>query len=190
MAIRSLKTGQFSRSTLVGNPVIMPGSYESIATVTVGSGGASEINFTGIGTDWTHLQLRYAVLSPASGADLAVRVGNGSIDTGSNYTLHLLGGNGSAAYANGYANEISFKTGFSQSSSTAPAVGVLDLLDYKDTNKFKTMRCIGGVDKNGAGDAQLASGVWRSTSAINQLRLYFPGSTLNQYSIVALYGVN
>ena len=61
MAIRSLKTGQFSRSALVGNPVIMPGSYESIATVTVGSGGAASVEFTSIPSTYTHLQIRAIV---------------------------------------------------------------------------------------------------------------------------------
>ena len=38
--------------------VAVPNSYESIATVTVGSGGTSEINFTSIPATYTHLQLR------------------------------------------------------------------------------------------------------------------------------------
>jgi hypothetical protein len=165
------------------------GDYESIATVTVGAGGAANVDFTGISTtDFTHLQIRYAVLGASGGADFCIRVGNGSIDTGSNYTLHILGGNGSSAYSNGYANETQFKTGFSQSSSTTPAVGVVDLLDYANTNKFKTMRALGGRDGNGSGDVQLASGVWRSTSAINTIRLYF-GVNFNQYSHFALYGI-
>jgi hypothetical protein len=33
-------------------------SYESIATVTVGSGGASEVEFTSIPSTYTHLQIR------------------------------------------------------------------------------------------------------------------------------------
>ncbi len=166
------------------------GAMFPLQVITVGPASAADVTFTNIPTTgYSHLQVRYSVLSPTTGADLAIRVGNGSIDTGSNYTLHLLGGNGSSAYANGYANEVSFKTGFSQASTTAPAVGVVDFLDYADANKFKTMRALGGQDKNGSGDVQLASGVWRSTSAINQLRLYFPGGTLAQYSQVSLYAV-
>ena len=33
-------------------------SYESIATVTVGSGGAANVEFTSIPADYTHLQIR------------------------------------------------------------------------------------------------------------------------------------
>jgi hypothetical protein len=34
------------------------GDYESIATVTVGSGGAANVEFTSIPATYTHLQLR------------------------------------------------------------------------------------------------------------------------------------
>ena len=37
--------------------VAAAGDFESIATVSVGSGGAAEIEFTSIGTDWTHKQI-------------------------------------------------------------------------------------------------------------------------------------
>jgi hypothetical protein len=161
--------------------------FESIATVTVGAGGAANVEFTSIPSTYTHLQIRYYTVSGSS-SDFQIRVGNGSLDTAGNYTLHVLGGNGSSAYANGYANETQFKTGFSQSGSTTPAVAVVDFLDYANTNKFKTMRALGGTDKNGSGDVQLASGVWRSTSAINIIRLYL-GVNFNQYSHFALYGI-
>jgi hypothetical protein len=164
------------------------GAMFPLQVITVGAAGTANVDFTNIPSTYSHLQIRYSVLGASGGADFCIRVGNGSIDTGSNYTLHILGGNGSSAYSNGYANETQFKTGFSQSSSTTPAVGVVDLLDYANANKFKTMRALGGRDGNGSGDVQLASGVWRSTSAINTIRLYF-GVNFNQYSQFALYGV-
>jgi hypothetical protein len=172
---------------LASSRLAAAGDYESIATVTVGAGGAANVEFTSIPSTFSHLQIRYYALC-SSFNDFQVRVGNGSLDTAGNYTLHILGGNGSSAYSNGYANETQFKTGFSQSGSTTPAVGVVDFLDYGNTNKYKTMRALGGTDRNGSGDAQLASGVWRSTSAINIIRLYL-GVNFNQYSHFALYGI-
>lgn len=163
------------------------GAMFPLQVITVGAAGAANVEFSNIPSTYTHLQIRYMALC-SSNNDFQIRVGNGSIDTGSNYTLHILGGNGSSAYSNGYANETQFKTGFSQSGSTTPAVGVVDFLDYANTNKFKTMRALGGTDRNGSGDAQIASGVWRSTSAINTIRLYL-GANFNQYSQFAIYGV-
>ena len=58
MAIRSLKTGTFTRSGMAGNPVIMPGSYESIASTTL-STDTSSITFSSIPNTYSHLQLRF-----------------------------------------------------------------------------------------------------------------------------------
>jgi hypothetical protein len=68
---------------------------------------------------------------------------------------------------------------------------VIDILDYQNTNKFKTARGLGGSDNNGNGEIYLTSGLWRDTSAITSVSL-FPGvgTTFNQYSSFALYGIN
>ena len=69
MAIRSLKSGTFSRSGMVGNPVIMPGSYDSIATATVGSSGIVE--FTSIPSTYTHLQIRAITRNSSGSTDVS-----------------------------------------------------------------------------------------------------------------------
>ena len=46
MSISSVKTGAIGDSLLAGNAAYIPSSYESIATVTVGSGGTSTITFS------------------------------------------------------------------------------------------------------------------------------------------------
>ena len=67
---------------------------------------------------------------------------------------------------------------------------VLDILDYANTNKNKTMRAIGGVDVNGSGVAEMWSGLYISTNAVNSINLYsYNGSNISQYSSFALYGV-
>ena len=68
------------------------GAYDSIATAT-GTGSSGIINFTSIPSTYTHLQLRVSAL-PSSVDQMVCRVGNGSIDTGSNYARHTLNGNG------------------------------------------------------------------------------------------------
>ena len=82
MAIRSLKTNSFSRSLLTGNTAFMPGSYESIATVSVGSGGTSSADFTSVPSTYTHLQIRYTTYA-SNGSYLSIQF-NG--DTGTNYS--------------------------------------------------------------------------------------------------------
>jgi len=83
MAIRSLKSGTFSRSGLVGNPVIMPGSYESIASAS-GTGSSGTITFSSIPSTYTHLQIRGIGRNSYPSTQVNVRFNS---DTGSNYAI-------------------------------------------------------------------------------------------------------
>jgi hypothetical protein len=66
---------------------------------------------------------------------------------------------------------------------------ILDILDYADTNKFKTTRSLTGFDRNGAGSVSFNSGNWRSGSAITSIRLFAGNNAFAQYSSLALYGI-
>lgn len=168
-------------------------SFESIATVTVGSGGAANVEFTSIPSTYTHLQVRCIARTDranALGDYLAVTVNS---DTGSNYSSHALYGNGSSVTVdtNTSATFATFHR-FSGSSQTASVfgAGVLDILDYKNTNKYKTFRSLAGWDSNGSGVIFFDSNLWMSTSAITSIKLAVGGGTsINQYSHFALYGV-
>jgi hypothetical protein len=190
MAIRSLKTGQFSRSTLVGNPVIMPGSYESIATVSVGAGGASSVTFSSIPSTYSHLQIRAIAKSSSTGTYWFMRFNS---DTATNYSVHELYGTGTSALAYGAANTTSVEIYYSIETSTASnvfAASVIDILDYGNTNKFKTVRKLGGTENNSAGGIDISSGAWRSTNAITSISFTPNTGNFAQYSYFALYGVN
>lgn len=176
------------------NPFIYAGGgdFESIATVTVGSGGASNIEFTSIPSTYQHLQIR-AILMGTDGSDWRsayIRVGNGSIDTGSNYAYHTLGGNGSSAFAGGAASQSFGLAGYATSSTNIPGPTLLDILDYGSTSKTKTLRCLTGSERNATpSELLLTSTLWNSTSAIDTIRLYPSGGSFRQYSTAALYGV-
>lgn len=171
-------------------PPVAATSFESIATVTVGSGAQSEIDFTSIPSDYTHLQIRgIARDSNSTTQQLRMRF-NG--DTGSNYTLHYLLGDGASASAGGSANTTHIQMVYCVALNSYTAFGgaVIDILDYKDANKYKTVRALAGYDRNG-NDSYIAldSGVWRNTNAINAIKLYLTGANFAQYSSFALYGV-
>lgn len=191
MAIRSLKTGLFTRSGMAGNSIIMPGSYESIATTTVGSGGASTITFSSIPSTYTHLQLRVLSQQNASLSDYGnIRVVANS-DSGSNYSHHVLVGNGSSVSTSATTSTTRVNSGYSYlTSGSTFGVTVLDILDYANTNKYKTFRSLGGADFNGGGGVALLSGLWMSTSAISSLTITGANGNFTQYSHFALYGVN
>jgi hypothetical protein len=65
----------------------------------------------------------------------------------------------------------------------------MDILDYANTNKFKTTRTLTGSDLNGSGVVSLDSGSWRSTSAITSITFTARANLINTYSSFALYGI-
>jgi hypothetical protein len=175
------------------------GDYESIATVTVGSGGSSSISFTSIPSTYKHLQVRFIARTNRGTYGFDDLKYNFNSDTGANYTYHELWGNGSSANAAADINfnyALLFNAAGTSVSGTWYGSGITDILDYGDTNKFKTMRTLNGIDFNGAapggldGRVNLASNLWRSTSAITRIDIASgTGNTLQQYSSFALYGI-
>ena len=168
------------------------GDFESIATLTA-SGSSSSFNFTSIPSTYTHLQLRimHANISTSGFASNYIQF-NGS--GGNVYAYHRLSGNGTTASTNGFApnNYIDFD-GQSEPKSgdltNTFAATIIDILDYTNTNKFKTARILNGWSIPFGGRIALLSGLWRDTTAINRIEF---GSTANNYvagSTAALYGI-
>lgn len=162
-------------------------SYESIASVTVGSGGAADITFTSIVGTYSHLQIR-GICNKSSAGDVAMRMSFNS-DTATNYTYHFLDGNGSSAIAGGTGNDL-FDV-FYPISTTASIFSsvIIDILDYANTNKYKTSKVLGGTDLNGSGRMGLKSGLWMNTNAITSIKLNPSSGNFSQYTQFALYGI-
>ena len=174
---------------LLGNGAVA-GDYDSLSTVNVGAGGAVSVTFSSISSSYTHLQVRWFSrnLDTSTTAQLTF---NG--DNGSNYTSHYLFGNGASAGA-GSSISSTYITGFDQPSSASAAnifgTGVIDILDYANTNKLKTAKFLGGNDQNGSGVVALGSGLWNSTTAITSITFKSQGgSGFAQYSKFSLYGI-
>ena len=162
------------------------GDFESIATVTVGAGGAASVEFTSIPATYTHLQLRYIARNNAENRFVRIRF-NGNT-TASDYVYHVLNGTGAATTA-GYENDGMYAPRVSYAANTFGA-GVVDILDYTNTNKYKTIRGLGGHDDNGSGNVDFLSGFYKAnTNAITSIQITFANGTYQQYSHFALYGI-
>jgi hypothetical protein len=139
----------------------------------------STVTFSSIPADYTHLQLRlFAQDVRATYGITEIRLTfNG--DTSSIYTSHNMYGDGATASSNSTLNFSSIVLGdgtYGTSTGGTFGAGIADILDYTNTNKFKTVRHISGVDINGTiagygGRVGLSSGVWRSTTAISSITL-------------------
>lgn len=169
-------------------------SFESIATVTVGSGGTSTITFSNIPGTYTHLQVRWIGRGTLANEPHVGQRVNFNSDTNSNYSNHLLRGDGASVFVAQGGNETSnnYLPRITAAGATAGIFGlvVMDILDYANTNKFKTIRCLGGTDRNGSGEVRWTSGNWRSTSAITSMSFAInDGGNFAEYTQFALYGI-
>jgi len=176
-------------SQISGHLFAPSGAYDSIATTTVGSGGASSITFSSIPSTYTHLQIRAITKNTSSSNFAAMRFNS---DTASNYSAHYLDGDGASATAGAASNYDRSYFGYTSTSSQTNIFGVsvIDILDYANTNKFKTVRGLTGVDVNGSGGyIELNSSSWRSTSAITNINIFFSSNNFAEYSSFALYGI-
>ena len=202
MAITSIKTGSSFTNLikyndfLAGNPSYVPPSYESIATVTVGT-ATSTITFSSIPSTYASLQLRGLALDTNTSAaytslDVGIRFNS---DTGANYARHFLLGTGAAVDVGGTASTTTGSLIAASLRNVAAAnmwaVSITDIHDYASTTKNKTVRCIAGANVNTADSVYVAlsSSLWNSTAAINTITLTRGQTNFAVGTTFALYGI-
>ena len=160
-------------------------TYEPIATTTLSSAQAT-INFTSIPTTYTDLILVISVNGAGTvGANSRLQVGNGSVDTATNYSETQLYGTGSSASSLRNSNVNYAYGGVVQGGGVA----ISHFLNYSNTTTYKTILARGSAPAN---YVDAAVSLWRSTSAINTIKVYadssgdYPsGSTFTLYGIKA-----
>lgn len=182
-------------------PSLNASSYESIATQTVGVGGASSITFSSIPSTYKHLQIRAIASSDRTGYVVNNYKMTFNGDTASNYRSHwIIGGYGTTPTADssnsGPEGFIYMPTGTTSAASNIFTGMIIDVLDYTNTNKNKTSRNLMGYDVNGTsgtgsygGAISMTSGLWQSTSAISSITLAPESFNWIRYSSFALYGI-
>jgi hypothetical protein len=195
----SLREGLEKYTTALGNYVPSLGVLDSIQTVTVGAGGTASIDFSSIPNRFQHLHLRLLSRTTQSSgsaySNILLRL-NG--DSGANYSLHYLQGDGATTYSggNGSATGISQAFGANAlSNASVFAYNVIDICDYASTSKNKTVRIFQGYENNtgsgfNAGFPGMNSGAWFNTAAVSSISLTVLGGTNHaQHTVAHLYGV-
>jgi hypothetical protein len=190
--IGAITAGLFSAPTA---PVT--NSYESIATVNVGSGGQSSAVFTSIPSTYKHLQIRGIARTNRGGVDLeniSMAFNSDGISGNTNYSVHALDGDGSSASAfaiNSFTRQIPALITSSGAGANMFGAFVIDILDYANVNKNTTVRSLNGSDINGGGSIRLTSSVYLNTAAISTITMAFSaaGTSFLEYSSIALYGI-
>jgi hypothetical protein len=171
---------------------------EPIATTLLGS-AATTITFSNIPQTYKHLQIRYLGQTNRGtyGIDNSKIQFNG--DTGSNYSWHVLSGDGAGAFSGAGTSQTFIKSGDRDLGTTTVSntfgAGVIDILDYANVYKYKTTRSLSGEDINGTvagfgGGISLSSGLWMNTAAITSITFNVAnGTQFTTYSRFSLYGV-
>ena len=189
MTLQNFTLGTFSQGAAGGAT-----AFESIATAT-GTGSSNTITFSSIPGTYQHLQIRSLAQSTSTSATSFMRIQlQFNSDTGANYVTHYLQGSGSAASASaitgGTYGEISGAVYRDTTSTNIMGASIIDIHDYANTSKNKTVRAFSGGDNNASnGLIFLSSVLWLSTSAITSITLVPGAGNWTTTTQFALYGV-
>lgn len=161
-------------------------TYVALSTTTVSTATPSvTFNLSGI-TGYTDLVL-VANVGTSTAGPISYQVGNGTVDTGSNYSRTCVYGDGASAASFRETNQTYFNTANGGTSVTV--TDILHFMNYSNTTTYKTI-----LNRNGRADATTQANVylWRSTSAINTIKVFnangynlIAGSTFTIYGIAA-----
>jgi len=164
--------------------------YKALSTVTVGSGGAANIEFTSIPGTYTDLLLKVSGRSTEDNTITKIQFNN---DTSvSNYSQRRLYGSGSSATSDsstslGYFSPI----GLTKSSYTASTFSNVEIYIPNYAGSINKSVSIDAVTENNATEsfATFTAGLWLQTSAITSIKILPNSTNIAQYSTATLYGI-
>jgi hypothetical protein len=166
----------------------MATTYTLISSVTVGSGGAANIEFTGIPSTYTDLLVKLS--SNATTQTPRVRLNNSS---SSIYSERLLYGSGSTAASASNTSATYYDWIALGNSSTSSFFGNCEFYipNYAGSNnKSISSDSVQEINSTTGNNLYLDAGLWASTSAITSILIYNGVGTFNQYSTAYLYGIS
>jgi len=157
-------------------------TYEPIATNTLGSNTAT-VTFSSISGSYTDLVLIIGGKNASSDQGIVTQVGNGSIDTGSNYSTTYLIGDGTSATSGRASSATSIIAG---RMDNVASTSIINYMNYSNTTTYKTVL---GRGNDGTLVIQHV-GLWRNTAAINTINV-FNLSSVNfaTGTVLTIYGI-
>jgi hypothetical protein len=165
-------------------------TYEPLATTTLGSSQA-DITFSSISSSYTDLKIVAQLRSDRASTfdSLYTRFNS---DTGTTYSETFIYGDGSSALSSRESNVnqiLSSQVPAASIASNIYSLSILDIFSYAGSTN-KTVLITNSSDTSGNGRVSRYVGLWRSTSAINAIRL-FPAFGTNWVagSTATLYGI-
>jgi hypothetical protein len=173
----------------------MATTYEAIATVTVGSGGAANITFSSIPATYTDLLVKISSRCDYGEIDQAVFVRfNG--DSAANYSIRELLGNGSVGVSSLSWSSQTFIFAFqgAAQNATSNTFGNIEMYIPNYAGSTNKSVSVDGVTETNASSGtnrlnSLSASLWSNTSAITSIALTSQNGSFVQYSTATLYGI-
>lgn len=162
-------------------------TYEPIATTTLGS-AQTTITFSSIPSTYTDLVLISNASITSGASAMQFRFNS---DSGTNYSFTRMYGDGSTAGSDASSSQNTMGVAIMGSSVTPQTACITHIQNYANTTTYKTVISRGN---NAASYVSAYVSLWRSTSAINRIDIYFKtagtdtavaGSTFTLYGITA-----
>ena len=161
----------------------MATTYDKIATTTLGS-ASSTITFSSIPGTYTDLRLVFIGTS-AGFANPLLRFNS---DTGTNYSVTSLYGDGSSATSARTTSQTSITIPVYGMDPTNPNLYTIDIFSYAGSTN-KTCLITTSEDDNGSGRVGRQVGLWRDTSAINTILITGSGTNFDIGTSATIYGI-
>ena len=163
----------------------MATTYEAIATVTVGSGGAANIEFTNIPQTYTDLKVVFSAKTSENSWVSYVEF-NG---TTANRSQRILVGNGATASSSTNASAIFISNTYASATNAGFSNAEMYIPNYTSSNA-KAISIDGVSEANQTTSyVNLQAGLYNNSSAITSIKFTESGATIQQYSTATLYGI-
>jgi hypothetical protein len=157
----------------------MATTYEPIATTTIAGTSTSSVTYSSLGS-YTDIVL---VINGYNSTDTNFRL-RLNADTGSNYSVTRLEGDGSTAYSSRLTSQTSMI--LSAGVHTNTGVYIAQIMNYGNASTYKTVL----TRSNIAANATCAFvGLWSSTSAVTSLTVLITSGYIVAGTTITLYGI-
>lgn len=156
-------------------------TYVALDKITVGS-AVSSVTFSSINSGYTDLVLIIAGAGASSGGNILLQFNS---DTATNYSTTILYGDGTSAGSARASNAASMNIG--DLDATTQSNTLVNIQNYANTTTYKT--ALGRSNRSAVAVAAKA-GLWRSTAAINSIKVFFStGDNFVSGTTFSLYGI-
>jgi hypothetical protein len=162
-------------------------TYVALATQTLGS-ATTTVTFSSISGSYTDLVLVIANWNGATNWNPALRFNS---DSGTNYSVTTLEGNGSTAQSSRRTSDTSMQMGayLAASGGTDPDNFIFNIQNYSNATTYKSVVGRGNYFAGTYPGAGAYVGLWRSTAAISTIAITIGSGTQQAGATFTLYGI-